>query len=236
MSNQVNASPWSLLTSAETEVNMNVVGYQGHRKNDMVGVWQWHEQYPMAVVIEFDADSALNAIYYTRNYLLWVFLAVTAAFTIFLALHAKTSLKISFSKLYLESILRNYADGVIVLDSKGMTVSVNDKAFELALLPIDVPQPCLLSAFQTLENEKLIRVIDDIYVDAMNKGEMGNIHRYGINDQMVYLNIKAKKKHINGNDYVVVNLRDITKQSTIECKLIRRNTVYSVLHYVKEMH
>ncbi|PMN92593.1 hybrid sensor histidine kinase/response regulator [Enterovibrio norvegicus] len=236
VSNQINASPWSLLTSDDTQARMNVVGYQGHRKNDVVGVWQWHEQYPMAVVIEFDADSALNAIYYTRNYLLWVFLAVTAAFTVFLALHAKTSLKISFSKLYLESILRNYADGVIVLDSKGMTVSVNDKAFELALLPSDVPQPCLLSAFQTSENEKLIRVIDDIYVDAMNKGEMGNIHRYGINDQMVYLNIKAKKQHISGNDYVVVNLRDITKQSTIEDKLSRSNALYSVFNTVQDMY
>ncbi|MGF1707985.1 ATP-binding protein [Enterovibrio baiacu] len=236
LSSQADVSPWSLLTSDETAAKMNVIGYQGHLNGDVVGVWQWHEQYPMAVVIEFNADSALNAIYYTRNYLLWVFLAVTAAFTIFLALHAKTSLKISFSKLYLESILRNYADGVIVLDNKGMTVSVNDKAFKLALLPIDIPQPCSLSAFRTLENQKLIQLLDDIYVDAMDRGEMGNIHRYGIQDQTVYLKIKATKQHISGNDYVVVNLRDITKQSTIEDKLSRSNALYSVFNTVQDMY
>ncbi|MEZ8143826.1 response regulator [Enterovibrio sp. FF113] len=229
-------TPLDLLETVSNTFMLNTSGFNGHLPDQSIGIWQWHTTYPVGLVIEFSADKALSVVAYTRTYLAFAFLVVSLAFAIFLWRHAKSVLKIGFSQSYLESILRNYADGVIVLDEFGHTVSVNECAKTLIGLPENMPRNVLLHDLKTNNNTVLIEVLKDAKERALEQGEFSKIQQQGQDSDAVYLNIKANKQHIGDSYYVVVNIRDITQQSNVEAKLSRSNALYSVFNTVQDMY
>ncbi|WP_407334267.1 response regulator [Enterovibrio sp. 27052020O] len=229
-------TPSDLMASTSKTFMINTLGFRGHLPEQSIGIWQWHSTYPVGLVIEFRADKALSVVTYTRTYLAIAFLIVSLAFSIFLWRHAKSVLKIGFSQRYLESILLNYADGVIVVDESGHTVSVNERAKTLIGLPQNIPRNGPLAGLRSSHNTALIDVLENAKERALEHGDFNKIQRQGKDADAIYLNIKAKKQQISDSFYVVINIRDITQQSNTEATLSRSNALYSVFNTVQDMY
>lgn len=229
-------TPSDLLLSESTKVTINIDGFAGHLPEDAIGIWRWHPQYPIGLVIEFDAGRALSAVTYTRQYLAAAFLIVTITFIIFLFKHANSVVKIGFSKRYLESILRNYGDGVIVVDGDGFTATVNDRAIELLALAKAPDEKTSLEQLVTGQNDGLCQTLKQTYASALEQGESSRVFQWGDDDARQIINIKAKRQQIDETGYVVINLRDITQRSLVEGKLSRSNALYSVFNTVQDMY
>ncbi|EOD80984.1 hypothetical protein D515_04963 [Grimontia indica] len=228
-------TPSDLLYRSDKVIRVNAEGYQGQLPNPSIGAWMWHNKLPIGLVIEFDAGSALSAVSYTRNYLSVAFLVVTAAFVLFLIKHANSLLGIGFTKRYLESILKNYADGVIVFDNRSNVMTVNHRASTLVDLP-NVPEGgAPLNTLYTDINAQLLAAIKQVYQNALENEEASKIFQGGSEDAL-FLQLIGNKQRIGDQDYVVMNVRDITQRTRMEAKLSRSNALYSVFNSVQDMY
>ncbi|MDD1795279.1 response regulator [Enterovibrio sp. ZSDZ42] len=230
------ATPSNLLSSQSNTFELNTQGFAGHFPYQSIGVWQWHETYPVGLVIEFSAEKALSIVAQTRTYLSFAFLVVTLAFSLFIWRHAKSVLKIGFSQRYLESILRHYADGVIVINESGQAITVNDRAKALVGLPQYMPKKVRLDEYRSDNNAALIDVLEHSKERAIALGEFSRVEQQGNLTDATFLNIKASHQLIGKRNYVVLNIRDITQQSNTEAKLSRSNALYSVFNTVQDMY
>ncbi|WP_325895027.1 hybrid sensor histidine kinase/response regulator [Grimontia sp. NTOU-MAR1] len=233
--NRIGKTPSDLLYRSDKSIRLNAEGFQGHLPDPSIGVWQWYEELPIGLVIEFDANSALSAVSYTQNYLSVTFFVVTGAFILFLMKHANSLLRIGFTKQYLESILKNYADGVIVLDNRGNVMTVNHRASTLVDLPNVPEKGTPLNTLSTDINQQLIRTIEQVYQNSLVSEEASKIFHGGDNDSL-FLHLVGNKQRIGDRDYVVMNVRDITQRTRMEAKLSRSNALYSVFNSVQDMY
>ncbi|MDD1783197.1 response regulator [Enterovibrio sp. ZSDZ35] len=217
---------------------INTKGYPDQNGIDVIGTWQWLPSHSLGVVVEFKADRALNTIEFTQKYLLAVFLAVVVTLSLFFIRHANILLKIGFSKSYLESILRNYRDGVLVIDEKGRVTSSNQAAITL----LEAPENCRvgevhqLKALESDENALLIGAVEKAYLGALSLSEMESVQTLGDEREIRYLSFKASKQKIGGIHHVVIVIRDISKQLNVEAKLSRGNALYSVFNTVQDLY
>ncbi|WP_232312978.1 histidine kinase dimerization/phospho-acceptor domain-containing protein [Enterovibrio coralii] len=224
--------------AGSTDRFINTHGYPDISDNSVIGAWQWLPYLNLGVVIEFKADRALNTIEFTQKYLLAVFLAVIVTLSLFFIRHANTLLKIGFGKSYLESILRNYRDGVLVLDETGHVTSSNQAAITL----LEAPENCMdgdvnqLKALETEANTDLIGAVEKSYLGAMSLSEMESVQTLGEGRDIRYLSFKANKQKIGGIFHVVIVIRDISKQLDVEAKLSRGNALYSVFNTVQDLY
>ncbi|WP_028021774.1 response regulator [Enterovibrio calviensis] len=230
------ATPSDLLSSQSNAFMLNTQGFNGHLPHQSIGVWQWHDSYPVGLIVEFSAQKALSIVEQTRTYLAFAFLVVTLAFSLFIWRHAKSVLKIGFSQRYLESILRHYADGVIVINDSGQAITINDRAKALVGLPQEILKNVPLDEYRSDENSGLIDVLEDSKERAIALGEFSRVEQQGNHADTVFLNIKASNQLIGNRYYVVLNIRDITQQSNTEAKLSRSNALYSVFNTVQDMY
>ncbi|CZF81024.1 Signal transduction histidine-protein kinase BarA [Grimontia celer] len=233
--NRMRETPSDLLYRSDKTIRLNAEGYKGYLPKPSIGAWQWHQELPIGLVIEFDASNALSAVTYTRNYLSVAFLVVTAAFVLFLIKHANSLLRIGFTKRYLESILRNYADGVIVLDSRGNVMTVNHRASTLVDLPNVPENGAPLNTLSNEINQTLVETIGQVYRNTLDNEESSKIFQGGTDDAL-FLHLVGNKQRIGDQNYVVMNVRDITQRTRMEAKLSRSNALYSVFNSVQDMY
>lgn len=207
-----------------------------HSTKNMIGIWKWIENDTLGLAIKLNSDKALQVLTKTKLYLSLIFSSIIIVFVLFLIRYARIILKISFNKLYFESILQNFADGVIVLNENGELTSINQKAKEFVALPSAQLNNKKLMDMKTTENEMLISIILRMKENRGNLNELSKNYQFRVENTTVYLNVNLRKQKIGDEEYSVINIRDITIQSNFEEKLSRSNSLYSVFNTVQDMY
>ncbi|MDF2184595.1 response regulator [Grimontia hollisae] len=232
------AHPADLLRTLSDKIALNTQGYKGHLPTDSIGAWRWHPSIPLGLVVEYDANNGLSILKSTRIYLIVAFLVVTGAYLLFLVKQSGYVLRIGFSKRYLESILRNYADGVIIVNEEGVAVTINDKTLSFVCPPANLGNKPKLIELSTEKNEPLVAILSKLFDAAMDKNEASKIYKQSPDEETnsLCLSLKARKQQIDDSIYVVINIRDITESARAEAKLSKSNALYSVFNTVQDLY
>ncbi|MGL4827071.1 MAG: response regulator [Vibrionaceae bacterium] len=198
--------------------------------------WQCNEGLKFCTVIEADKDQELLLTQKAKFYFSLGFAAFFIALFLFLFRYSNILIRITFNKLYLDSILENYDDGVIIINDKELVTSLNQRAKIFMGLSSSAEKFKEISALKKPSNQELIDLLIEMQKESETKGEISKNTNIIINSTKARLTIKVKEQKIASRLYTVIMIRDITLQSAIEEELSKTNELYSIFNAVQDLY
>ncbi|MGL5336667.1 MAG: response regulator [Enterovibrio sp.] len=198
--------------------------------------WQCNETLKFCTVIEADKSKELLLSQKAKLYFSLGFAVFFIALFLFLFKYSNILIRITFNKLYLDSILENYDDGVIIINDKELVTSLNQRAKILIGLSSSAEKFKEISTLKKPSNQELIDLLIEMQKESETKGEISKNTNIIINSVKTRLHIKVKEQKIASRLYTVIMIRDITLQSAIEEELSKTNELYTNFNGVQDLY